>query len=262
MTAMVHPRACGEHIKDHSKSYPGTGSSPRVRGTHQLIADVVAGWRFIPACAGNTAPRARRGSPSPVHPRVCGEHLAVDADPTVELRFIPACAGNTHRRSGAGQHRAVHPRVCGEHRMRVLCYGLWDGSSPRVRGTRCTSPRRGTASTVHPRVCGEHLDPSIKGRHPDGSSPRVRGTPAGQPPGRSLLRFIPACAGNTRSARCIGGSTTVHPRVCGEHPASVVPATGSVGSSPRVRGTPHHARRPGHDGRFIPACAGNTLAGC
>ncbi len=94
------------------------------------------------------------------------------------------------------------------------------------------------------------------------------------------MRFIPACAGNTRPSttapcrspgssprvrgtravlRGAGSRNPVHPRVCGEHVCCALLIAGAVaGSSPRVRGTlgPRVAhRRPG---RFIPACAGNT----
>ena len=50
-----------------------------------------------------------------------------------------------------------------------------------------------------------------------------------------------------------------HPRVCGEHPLCVSPFRGSVGSSPRMRGTLiPHLRRAGRTG-IIPAYAGNTI---
>ena len=50
----VHPRVCGEH--PWRRRLPGheSGSSPRVRGTHDLRAELVHQRRFIPACAGNT----------------------------------------------------------------------------------------------------------------------------------------------------------------------------------------------------------------
>ena len=54
---------------------------------------------------------------------------------------------------------------------------------------------------------------------------------------------------------------TVHPRVRGEHLASLGATENAAGSSPRARGildtSPSDNRFP----RFIPACAGNTLPG-
>ena len=116
-----------------------------------------------------------------------------------------------------------------------------------------------TRRTVHPRVRGEHSGGDRREGGYVGSSPRARGT---RPPGHHLpthRRFIPACAGNTRARPTAGSATTVHPRVRGEHLGRGVVLLRMFGSSPRARGT-----RAADDGscvcgRFIPACAGNTL---
>ena len=52
----------------------------------------------------------------------------------------------------------------------------------------------------------------------------------------------------------------VHPRVCGEHWDLSGWVLHWCGSSPRVRGTRREYPRDGRADRFIPACAGNTLA--
>ena len=51
----VHPRERGEHFfeVDYLEQY--YGSSPRARGTLQLVALFVLVRRFIPASAGNTS---------------------------------------------------------------------------------------------------------------------------------------------------------------------------------------------------------------
>ncbi|ASC07487.1 hypothetical protein S101468_03286 (plasmid) [Acetobacter pasteurianus subsp. pasteurianus] len=173
---------------------------------------------------------------------------------------------------------AVHPRVCGEHvRHQRRMHGP-RGSSPRVRGTlnsaypaamknrfipACAgntlieriSP---TPYKVHPRVCGEHL---IFGKvfcMAFGSSPRVRGTRAGFSENSRGDRFIPACAGNTKSHAIPASVTSVHPRVCGEHVGDALNNNKNSGSSPRVRGTPFQLGYSQQIPRFIPACAGNT----
>ena len=74
-------------------------------------------------------------------------------------------------------------------------------------------------------------------------------------------RFIPACAGNTRTLRCIPRPEPVHPRVCGEHRHSPRASFSAAGSSPRVRGTPEGCSYSRSRWRFIPACAGNTKHG-
>ena len=71
--------------------------------------------------------------------------------------------------------------------------------------------------------------------------------------------FIPACAGNTPSCTFPLPSRTVHPRVCGEHFFTILGKKQRHGSSPRVRGTRTLPGFPQSLGRFIPACAGNTL---
>ena len=50
----------------------------------------------------------------------------------------------------------------------------------------------------------------------------------------------------------------VHPRVCGEQRSFSARTTIHAGSSPRVRGTDHDSAQSQDQGRFIPACAGNS----
>ena len=113
--------------------------------------------------------------------------------------------------------------------------------------------------SVHPRVCGEQ---KLTRRQTDvlrGSSPRVRGTvkpPIVFPP---LTRFIPACAGNRGEYRREPDTRTVHPRVCGEQDLRSAGRRHKNGSSPRVRGTEGRPSSSTAAGRFIPACAGNSL---
>ena len=72
------------------------------------------------------------------------------------------------------------------------------------------------------------------------------------------MRFIPARAGNTSSARYFARTESVHPRACGEHRCSSVRNARTAGSSPRVRGTLDLSSEEGRRQRFIPARAGNT----
>ncbi len=233
--------------------------------------------RFIPACAGNTSPRAVINPEIAVHPRVCGEHyvaslassqttgssprvrgtLTASSLGVVRVRFIPACAGNTQVHRVGWDGLTVHPRVCGEHPFGAPWYLPHHGSSPRVRGTLKQSPpghtrqrfipacagntapfgQRLILEQVHPRVCGEHVPASRDKARVRGSSPRVRGTLIGQRLISSFGRFIPACAGNTLQVPTQPGLQAVHPRVCGEHADHGRRFVIRHGSSPRVRGT-------------------------
>ena len=172
----------------------------------------------------------------------------------------------------------VHPRVCGEHGNIAYIAAPAVGSSPRVRGThpicqRAPPPRRfipacagntcGASCTavwisVHPRVCGEHIGSERVERCHCGSSPRVRGTRVDATALRLVGRFIPACAGNTSPKAHRYPTSTVHPRVCGEHICRPISPAARIGSSPRVRGTHRLGCVPQAVNRFIPACAGNT----
>ncbi len=111
---------------------------------------------------------------------------------------------------------------------------------------------------AHPRRCGAHP----KGGHirttVRGSSPQVRGSPstkAGQP--RST-RLIPAGAGLTNRWPGRSGARRAHPRRCGAHRAFVDLPGGVDGSSPQVRGSLRHHRRPDGMAGLIPAGAGLT----
>ena len=213
----VHPRVCGE--------LPGARrSAPRRR-------------RFIPACAGNSRTAPETVAPANgSSPRVRGTPAA-DRDVHAGQRFIPACAGNSANRLFRRPSPPVHPRVCGE---------LVDQWSERIdpnrfipacAGNSCSRRNCGGRTAVHPRVCGELGIAFADSVQRVGSSPRVRGTLDQLGRLRNGLRFIPACAGNSRSRRAGPRRPAVHPRVCGELAVAWRDGDGQGGSSPRVRGT-------------------------
>ena len=173
---------------------------------------------------------------------------------------------------------SAHPRVGGEHIASIVGASLSSGSSPRGRGTHVldaigglwwrlipawagnTAPRslRQAVAAAHPRVGGEHPD-KIKGKLSiSGSSPRGRGTRTSSSRRRSPRRLIPAWAGNTIASGSGSISISAHPRVGGEHCASIIAAGGRCGSSPRGRGTLLVPGRCRARRRLIPAWAGNT----
>ena len=134
-TPRDHPRVCGEHDFDSSKFGGDLGSSPRMRGTHELFDGFGQAAGIIPAYAGNTSLLTRFSSMSQDHPRVCGEHFIEQTDAPrivgssprmrgtpvlrsfrgLRMGIIPAYAGNTGRQSCRPFWRRDHPRVCGEH---------------------------------------------------------------------------------------------------------------------------------------------------
>ena len=70
----VHPRMRGEHISPSCPERDCGGSSPHARGTPKSARSMMASWRFIPACAGNTQLLDMIASARAVHPRMRGEH--------------------------------------------------------------------------------------------------------------------------------------------------------------------------------------------
>ena len=111
----------------------------------------------------------------------------------------------------------------------------------------------------HPRVCGEHVGTRRQLFRREGSSPRMRGTLNRLWPQLNVWGIIPAYAGNTCWWSACLQAAGDHPRVCGEHNPTVESATGSTGSSPRMRGTRSGLVRGSVPSGIIPAYAGNTL---
>ena len=211
-----HPRACGELpvLRPHRHAYPG--SSPRMRGTlvagHEFDVEV----RIIPAHAGNSQVLASAPSSPP--------------------RIIPAHAGNSSTSAPRVSLSPDHPRACGELDCEIDKPQGPPGSSPRMRGTRLagacegfvnriipahagnsrSDPTACTSTPDHPRACGELPDTGEPEPSPSGSSPRMRGTRDDAVVPAQPDRIIPAHAGNSGSGSRLSGSTTDHPRACGE----------------------------------------------
>ena len=248
-----------------------------MRGTGGSRGQRSGETRFIPARAGNGLPPPALATPTPVHPRTCGERRlwllvlrgSTGSSPHVrgtglgELailareRFIPARAGNGLTYRLTILLTAVHPRTCGERVFSIVCALLQVGSSPHVRGTvervdcrvvtlrfipaRAGNGRRNisqcTAPPVHPRTCGERVAVYSSEEIVHGSSPHVRGTGWWGRGRDRERRFIPARAGNGTSSTRSTSSFAVHPRTCGERLERVRAHEPRFGSSPHVRGT-------------------------
>ena len=156
----VHPRGCGEQESKSWRTIYRTGSSPRVRGTVITPQRKKFRMRFIPAGAGNRNFECIYNGSGVVHPRGCGEQFIDVVNATivtgssprvrgtvvvqqvffVNVRFIPAGAGNSCFNPRLISRQPVHPRGCGEQCKAGDHNRGRDGSSPRVRGTGCTSP--------------------------------------------------------------------------------------------------------------------------
>ncbi len=91
-----------------------------------------------------------------------------------------------------------------------------------------------------------------------GLSPLARGTRVTEVLRAVVLRFIPAGAGNTNTARATRGSAMVYPRWRGEHTRAGRVKACPDGLSPLARGTQSDLAESQQNRRFIPAGAGNT----
>ena len=156
----VHPRGRGEHHRQRRVYGRACGSSPRARGTPQLVSLPDGFNRFIPAGAGNTSHRCDPGPTASVHPRGRGEHCAPNPPADVRggssprargtlscgrghrvyLRFIPAGAGNTrpggndkndNRGSSPRARGTLRARFCGLRHRRFIPAGAGNTASCR-----------------------------------------------------------------------------------------------------------------------------------
>ena len=110
----------------------------------------------------------------------------------------------------------------------------------------------------HPRACGANMASKGKIDFQTGSSPRMRGKLGADAGSTELDRIIPAHAGQTCSRGAKARPTPDHPRACGANTGGTMEETGSVGSSPRMRGKLFRYRVPRSNLRIIPAHAGQT----
>jgi len=162
-----------------SRRTDGDTVHPRMRGEHEShVTSTVRYPRFIPACAGNTRLLEPRPLFKRVHPRMRGEHNDIVLNLCANSGSSPHARG-THARHASGQIPDWFIPACAGNTPYLHNSQLSiAGSSPHARGTRFSRWSEGLRSAVHPRMRGEHfLD-----------AQRLS----------AYIRFIPACAGNTK----------------------------------------------------------------
>ena len=74
--ATDHPRACGANVLPCVSSSRMAGSSPRMRGKHNVVGYVGRAVRIIPAHAGQTLREMLSSFHTTDHPRACGANDA------------------------------------------------------------------------------------------------------------------------------------------------------------------------------------------
>ena len=148
-----------------------------MRGTLLFVHCLVLSAGIIPAHAGNTFCRIYGFAPPRDHPRACGEHMPEDCElhPTEgsspRMRgthagwsavhrhrgIIPAHAGNTIDTWQALKASWDHPRACGEHAFDEVSGDRYEGSSPRMRGTRQNDTPNNHENGIIPAHAGNTL---------------------------------------------------------------------------------------------------------
>ena len=237
-----HPRLRGGNSSHWRTRHPSAGSSPLARGKHPAHPGRRPRPGIIPACAGETVAVGCPVNPHGDHPRLRGGNIttAVQAigaigssplargkrphrGPTAPLsRIIPACAGETGGGQVAGNWPRDHPRLRGGNRIITAARYSNSGSSPLARGKRTADARGRDPQRIIPACAGEtprgqglvghgRDHPRLRGGNPRrscmsgsvrGSSPLARGKLTERLALAPDLGIIPACAGETRSARC------------------------------------------------------------
>ena len=213
------------------------GSSPRVRGKRTGEAS----WRrvpgLIPARAGKTPCAHGTRASTPAHPRACGENPFYLPVKNPKRGSSPRVRGKPVRAPSGADHRGLIPARAGKTR------------APGAEGR---------AEAAHPRACGDNVLRTAVSSRRKGSSPRVRGKHVPGLHDGHVGGLIPARAGKTRRNQQTKPMTRAHPRACGENHARGTRGVRRQGSSPRVRGKPHHCRVDHQESGLIPARAGKT----
>ena len=154
----AHPRSRGENPRSHIEQSGTVGSSPLTRGKPRLCASMICRPGLIPAHAGKTTRRCRRGGSIGAHPRSRGENRFQSprgssfrgSSPLTRGKprrrrvrrprrgLIPAHAGKTRRGRRHREADGAHPRSRGENSGSHPSRNIRMGSSPLTRGKRFT----------------------------------------------------------------------------------------------------------------------------
>ena len=232
-----HPRACGANQMMSANHHATSGSSPRVRGKHQIAHHVTARHRIIPARAGQTRmPKPTRRT-IPDHPRACGANSSLAVLSCKAVGSSPRVRGKRSVRFGRSRVGRIIPARAGQTRRYLFSVPV---------------------SSDHPRACGANMIARRPVGVDIGSSPRVRGKPGGACACLALVRIIPARAGQTHAPYQDCRAHPDHPRACGANYVADTVMPSAIGSSPRVRGKRWREARAARPPRIIPARAGQT----
>ena len=128
-----HPRACGAHRSASSRTAATAGSSPRMRGSLQLMVVAAVSLGIIPAHAGLTRTSSAGGTTSWDHPRACGAHIRHDREAHPAWGSSPRMRGSPNQNTDDGPRQGIIPAHAGLTRIRRIKNGN-TGDHPRACG--------------------------------------------------------------------------------------------------------------------------------
>ena len=215
----IIPAYAGSTFGNSQRKWNAAGSSPHTRGALEHVPRLGVDRGIIPAYAGSTFSTTQQKITFRDHPRIRGEHRALNPGGVFS-------AGSSPHTRGALFH--------------VLRLGAGPGIIPAYAGSTEDRQRRLHGRRDHPRIRGEHDDSDQYVIDGLGSSPHTRGarwlsaTPSGVP------GIIPAYAGSTPGRPSPAPIQRDHPRIRGEHHRQASRDRGLQGSSPHTRGAHHN----------------------
>ena len=177
----IIPAYAGSTFEEFQAFWKCAGSSPHTRGARPGAGEEADEAGIIPAYAGSTE-QTERGTPDMAdHPRIRGEHRAVEwvtdfdlgSSPhtrgalmgpplkTQGLRIIPAYAGSTEIHRIRHDGLPDHPRIRGEHFANTVANIKAVGSSPHTRGALREVHRHPRGDRIIPAYAGSTLGASV-----------------------------------------------------------------------------------------------------
>ena len=108
-----HPRACGAHNKNAFLKLATTGSSPRMRGSPDLLPDTPLRDGIIPAHAGLTQPVSLGACCLRDHPRACGAHIFIGTPKGQNQGSSPRMRGSRQPVLGPDDRTGIIPAHAG-----------------------------------------------------------------------------------------------------------------------------------------------------
>ena len=194
-----HPRIRGEHRPGDVKPYGLLGSSPHTRGALLHARVDASDHRIIPAYAGSTRVETGGGTRMSDHPRIRGEHVAVDGGAGCRPGSSPHTRGARGTGSMVPTRRGIIPAYAGSTSSTPRPSRPRVGSSPHTRGAHSGSPADSRTLGIIPAYAGSTHPPC--GKYSAGTDhPRIRGEHCPQMFVDTIRgRIIPAYAGSTYS---------------------------------------------------------------